>query len=252
MCSPVCFESAVAALLQTSGPGQRYTMPRLPRMPFRLILLQRELISEPELQMALQHSEDSGRPLSRVMVEMGFATSEQVASALAMENGCAFYTLPPAPIAPEQRLPLALAERSDAVTVRATPERIMLGFAERIDRGLAQMVEQVTAQRVECCFITPHHLRNQRKIDADRSTPDAKTQGVSHLEIAVRLKDQAIEIGAETVVLGRSGQRLWVRMLTVEGRHVDSVFELTEASAAASVSASSRIGPRIEKKTRVL
>lgn len=252
LCSPVCFESAVAAELEAPGPGQRYTMPRLPRMPFRLILLQRELISELELQMALQHAEDTGRPLSRVMVELGFATSEQVASALATENGCAFYALPPAPVDPEQRLPLWLAGRSDAVVVRATSDRLMLGFVERIDRGLAQMVERVTAQRVECCFITPRHLRSQMEIDAVGPVDGARTQAISHLEIAVRLKDQAIETGAESVVLGRSGQRLWARMMTAENGCVDSVFELAETSISASVPAYSRIGPRLEKKTRVL
>ncbi len=256
LCSPLCFEEAVAAMLETAGPGRRFTMPRLPRMPFRLILLQREQISEPELQFALEYSENSGLPIGPVIVRLGFATVEQVASARAAENGCAFYALPPAALAPELRLPLSLSHACEAAAVHATADRIMLGFADRVDRGLAQMMEQVTGQRVECCLVTRAHLLRQLALDAAQaglsSQITSPAHPVSRLAAAQHLGEQALCTGAEAVGVGRAGQRLWVRFTGNSDQVVDSVFELSEEAVKPGIPLSGRMRPRLEKKTRVL
>ncbi len=240
-------------MLEASGPGRRFTMPRLPRMPFRLILLQRELLSEVELQFALEWSEDTGKPVGDVLIELGFVTTEQVASARAAENGCAFYALPPAALAPALRLPLSLSRACDAAAVHATSARIMLGFTDRVDRGLAHMMEQVTGQRVECCFITREHLKRQLALDAT-SSPACSTplNPVSRVTATAQLGEQALRSAAEAVSVGRAGRRLWVRMTSGDGRAVDSVFELSEEPVSPAIPLSGHMRTRPQKKTRML
>lgn len=254
LCSPLCFEGALAAMLETVDLGRRFTMPRLPRMPFRLILLQRELVSELELQLALEHSEDTGRPVGNVLVELGFATAEQVASARAAENGCAFYALSPSALPPEMRLPLPLSHACGAAAVHATSDRIMLGFVDRVDRGLAQLMEQVTGQRIECCFIMGEHYERQLAFDALKSTekPLLPLQPISRVAAAAQLGEQALRTGAEAVTVGRAGRRLWVRMTGDDRRVIDTVFELSEETSTPEIPLLERMRPQGEKKTQAL
>ncbi len=238
LCSPGCLQAAVHAWLASPGRARQYTMPRLPRMPYRLRLLRMGILSEADLHRALTHAERTGVPLSHALLELSLVTEEELAGALAIENGCAYYALAPSPLPSGFKLPEMLAQRYGAATVHADSERIVVGFVHRIDRGLLAMLERITGQRAEGCFITATH----RSFQLGRHEKDAgygmgsrrctSEPALNRLEAAQSIVEQAVRLGAETVSLARSGETVWVRSGSGDGAPQDSVFDLAEETGS--------------------
>jgi hypothetical protein len=261
MCSAGCFEAAVVMALAGSGRGQRYTMPRLPRMPFRLVLLQAGVISEGGLEAASAHAERTGASLGQALLELALLTEAELAAALAIENGSAYYALPPAPLPPHLQLPNALAERYAAATVHGGANRVVVGFVHRIDRGLLAMIEQMTGRKAEGCFITATHREGQLAFSAPaipRASEDHvssklfTTRTVGRPQAARNILENALRIGAETVSLGRTGETVWVRFCTGSGALENSIVQLAEEPAGlAAAPAMGRFASENKKKRRV-
>ena len=255
-CSPGCFEAAALRVLAPSARGERHTMPRLPRMPFRLVLVRDGLLAEAELERAQAHAEQTGIPLAQALVALGCATHAQVAAALAAESGCAFYTLAPQPLAPELLLPRVLADRFNAATVHGSADRIVVGFVSRVDRGLLALVERITGRRAEGCFITAAHREAQLATQAagpgqpglDRA-PAAGERPVSRPQAARTILERALQSGAEQVRVARSGDIVWARFWTGEAACEDCLVEMDESAAVPSLR---RVGRRDEKKLHAL
>ena len=261
-CSPGCFEAAALRVLTPSARGERHAMPRLPRMPFRLVLVRDGLLAEAELERSQAHAEQTGMALAQALVALGCATQAQVAAALAAESGCAFYTLAPQPLTPELLLPRALADRFNAATVHGSADRIVVGFVFRVDRGLLALVERITGRRAEGCFITTAHREAQLAAQAagpdkhelgphslGRPAPAAGEQPVSRPQAARTILERALQSGAEQVRLARSGDIVWARLWTGESACEDCLVEMDESAAVPSLR---RLGRRDEKKLHAL
>ncbi len=265
-CSPGCFEAAALAAMTQSARGERHTMPRVPRMPFRLILLRDGLIAQDDLERAQAHAGHTGIPLAEALLALGCATGAQVAAALAAESGCAFYTLPPEALAPELLLPAALADRYGAATVHGAADRIVVGFVHRVDRGLLAMVERITGRRAEGCFFTAARRQAQlaqaalpsEAAGAEGQAP--RVRPVSRPQAARTILDRALRTGAEQVRLARSGDLVWARLWTSDGAMEDCLVEISdevsiEISGAANplpASLPRQTSRSQEKKLRVL
>jgi len=212
LCGPQCFEAAVILRLSSRMPGEPGTLQRAPRMPFQLLLLQSGVLSEQALQNARQLADSRGISLGEALLAVDAVSEEQLAAARAGESGCALYSLPPQPIAPELMLPSALASKALAATVHGTAERLVIGFTERLDRGVLAMTEQVTGQRAEGCFITASRWKAQLAIDSAGQhfeTPAAQPLPVG---MAARIiLEKASQVRAEQVVFGRAGNLVWIR-----------------------------------------
>ncbi len=232
LCSPACLRSAVAAVLGGFGAAELHTMPRLPRMPFRLLLLQRGLLSEQALAEALARSECTGLPLGRTLLHLGLVTEGELAASLAAENGCAFYALPPAPVAAEAALPALLAERFEAAAVHSVGGRLLVGFVHRIDRQLLCAVERMTDRKAEGCFITEAHRRQQLALSLPEreKSGSALAQTADEGEAARLIVEAATRGGAEQLAIERVGGLFWVRMWTADGVR-DSFFHVKEDAA---------------------
>ncbi len=252
LCSTRCLEAAVTAWLERDPLAERLPMPRLPRMPFRLILLQRGLLGEEQLRRALAHGNGTGPSLSRALLQLRLVSEEDLAAAHAAENGCAFFTLPPAPVCPDLRLPRELARREQAVTLHGTPDRILVGFVHRIDRALLTMVEQLTGRIAQGCFLTASRHAAQLAFDGDPRT-DSSASRLNRQQVALELVAKAVESGAEAVHVGRTRKMLWVRYRCGSGACVDQLLELADQpEKVASVQAGTSSEGRMNKKLQVL
>ena len=248
LCSAQCLENALVQTLAASGGGRQYTMPRLPRMPFRLLLLQNGVLSEADLKRAGAHAERTGVSLHRALLDLQLITDAELAGALAEESGCAFYALPPVSVALDAELPSLLAERCMAATVHSTPERVWIGFVHKVDHGLLRLMEHMTDRRTEPCFITAAYHERQL---ACRSTPLSQMllpQAASLTDTAQAVVQHALRIAAEQVTVGRAGQTVWFRFHTGGGAQEDRFVHLVEERGASG----ERTGMTREKKLRVL
>ncbi len=231
LCSGDCLQAATAAALRAKAPCEQLSMPRLPRMPFRLHLLQRGVITEGELGDAQRYAKERSASLSEALLELGCVREEQLAAAHAAENGCAFFALPPVAIPRCLQLPCELTRRSGAAaTVHATHDRILIGFVHRLDRMLLKAVEQVFGRRAEGCFVAAS--RYQAQLAADRAPASSAAR---HLPASTRiarpeagrlLRELALREGAEWIRAGYPRDAVWFRWWRSEERYGDLVLEL--------------------------
>ena len=245
MCSPGCLRIALARSFAEAPPAGLHAMPRLPRMPFRLILLQNGTLNQGQLTQALTRAERTGVPLGQTLLDLGFVTPATLAAALAAENGCAFYGLPPAPLPPEVELPAALATAAGAVAVHATPVRVLIGFVQRIDRDLLRSVETMTCLRAEPCFITGEHHARQLALSVGQPG-SAQAGEVADAAALVTLK--AIGMGADRLLFARVHDHYWIRMQGASGRQ-DQCLRI---EAARAIPESERAAAPAKKKLRAL
>ncbi len=240
LCSPGCLRTALARSFAEAPRAGLHAMPRLPRMPFRLILLQNGTLTQQQLTQALTRSERAGVPLGQTLLDLGLVTPATLAAALAAENGCAFYGLAPEALSPEVELPAALAKASGAVAVHATPVRVLIGFVHRIDRDLLRSVEGMTGSRAEPCFITAEH--HARQLALSKGEPGSAEFGAA-ADAAALLTQQAIRDGADKLLFARVHDQLWVRMQSASGFR-DHSFRIV----AESVRPETGIAPAPAKK----
>ncbi len=246
LCCPGCLRAALFRALGAPARSDVRAMPRLPRMPFRLILLQNRALTEQQLADALARSEQAGAPLARTLLELLLVTPAALAQALAAENGCAAYTLQPAPVPAHLELPSALARGSEAATVHATASRLLIGFVHRLDRELLRAVEEITGLRAEPCFITAEHHARQLALSAQTAPAPATPMAVP--EAAALLTRNGIAAGAERVVLARVRESVWVRFAAAN----ECRDELLCVPANAESSETASIPAPREKKLRAL
>ena len=210
LCGSQCFEAAVMSQLGSRMPGEPGTVRRLPRMPFQLLLLRDQVLSEQTLRDARQLADSRGVSLGEALLAIGAVTAEQLAAVRAEESGCAFYSLPPQPVAPELVLPAALAVQVSAATMHGATDRIVIGFVEQLDRGVLAMTEQIVGRRAEGCFITADRWKAQLAVDG--ADPQTQVVAAQPLQAAARMiLEKALQVHAEQVVLGRAGNLVWVR-----------------------------------------
>ncbi len=267
MCSPDCLEAATVAALRAKAPGEQLSMPQLPRMPFRLHLLQRGALTEAELDHAQRYAKGRSVSLSEALLELGSVREDQLAAAHAAENGCAFFALPPAAVAGSLQLPREVAHRYGAATIRATHDRVLIGFVHRLDRALLAAVEQVLGRKAEGCFVAASRYGAQLAADRGPASSVALHMAASpcstRAEAGRRLREVALREGAEWIRAGYTRDGVWFRWWRSEETYGDLVLEIEseldgkESAGLTSsfpVSAATRApGPKREgKKLRVL
>lgn len=204
LCSSACLVASLTTALNTAPRRREFAVP--PRLPYRLALLRLGYLCEADLQRALADAANAGAPLGAVLLESGAITEDQLAMARAMESACAQYRLPAQAVAPEYRLPLAIGEIFQAVTVHGSEDRWLIGFVERVDRTLLTLAESVTGTRPEGCMITATRRGAQVEMDgcvAAVVAAETRTMAVEHLEQC------ALQSGAESLRVGLEGDLVW-------------------------------------------
>ncbi len=231
LCSPECFSRSLHAQMDAyATPGPRDGgVP--PRMPFRLHLLRAEVVSVEDLQRAQDHAFAHGMTFAAALRALELATEDQIGTAIASEQGCSFFAVPPVPQRITLRLPFPLAQRFDAATVFSTEGRLYVGFVARVERSLLRLAGQMTGLQAEPCIITAKRLAEQRACEGMASA-EAELARTPVQSASSQLLAQALECGAERVQIGAAGRLLWARMWNEAGAVRDGVWSLSREEPA--------------------
>ncbi len=231
-CSLECFQHAFAGVYTDliKIPDQPLARPH--RIPIGLLLLGRGIINETDLKRALnaQKEEGTGR-LGRWLVRLGSVSAQDVSIALANQWGCAVF-----PLERDKRyrdcaqlLPLVLLESSRMLPVHFLPGThwLLLGFSEDIDRTTVYSIERLLSSRTEPCVVSEKALDEalDELRNVSRSNEIVFESIASPAETARTIRDYAVNLHAEELVLARPRGFLWVRLRSSIGQW-DLMFRL--------------------------
>jgi hypothetical protein len=232
-CSAECLQDALHPLLQAAAQGCVEPRRRPGRLPFRLILVDRGVLSETRLQEAFALQAEHGGSLEEILMTHGLATEAQIASAKATECGCAVVSRLPA-VQPGFDLPTGLMERYQAAIVYSSENCLLIGFVHRVAPALLQAAGEIAGIRAEFCFIAAgafrRRLRGLEDTQNARETSDPPPsemmeEGMSGADAAGNIIHRAVEAGAERVHIATGNQWAWAR-LSSEARRLDMYIAL--------------------------
>jgi hypothetical protein len=230
-CGPECFESSARKKiveLLTSRHGQE--KPPALRMPLGLLLVSREILTHEQLKVALEQQRASGANLGETVQELGFATEQQVTSAVAAQWACPVFTLGDRPLPSEVRIPRRVLEQYGMLPVHYSQvgKRLMVGFVSRVQHHILYTIEHITACCASPCLITASDYRRgmhscnltatENEIVFDRPS--------GTVEIAGLVRNYVNQIGAERARFGMCRDYLWVRV--VGRQEIDLLFRLQD------------------------
>ena len=159
------------------------------------ILVQQKLLTETQLQSALEEQKRSGRRLGRVFIEQGFISEEQISRALARQLGAAYIDLKHYSIQREAvaRLPETQARRFRAMVLEDQGATYKVAMADPTDLTAYDEIVRVLKRDIDLAVVTETELL--RAIDRSYR----RTEEISGLaqELQAELGDAAvIDFGA--------------------------------------------------------
>ncbi|MEM7455370.1 MAG: GspE/PulE family protein [Planctomycetota bacterium] len=143
-------ETAPAQIQVPPGPIER--APSKPRLGEQLV--SRDLITEAELEAALQLQSKHGRKIGENLVELGIITEEQLLPFIAEQLGCPAVRLRDALTDPAavRILPRATAQRLDAIALFKVRNQLTVAMADPQDLERIDEIRKLTGLRVRAVF----------------------------------------------------------------------------------------------------
>ena len=162
---------------------------------FRLgeILVQQKLLSQEQLQAALEEQKKTGRKLGRVFVDKGFVTEEQISEAIARQIkvpyiNLKYFNLKPTTV---RLLPETQARRFRALVLEERDNGVRVGFADPTDLFAYDEVARILKRDIDIAVVTESQLLEA----IDRIYQ--RTEEISGLakELTAELGEGAIDLG---------------------------------------------------------
>ena len=124
------------------------------------ILVQQKLLSDEQLKGALTAQKKSGRRLGRVVIELGYATEEQISQALARQLGVPFINLKHFNLKREVtlKLPETQARRFRALVLEDAGDHYRVAMADPTDLTAYDGIAAVLKRNVELAVVTETEL----------------------------------------------------------------------------------------------
>ena len=231
-CSAECFESSLTETLAALHLSTQRARPmHHSRIPLGLTLLARGDLSRYQLEMALDQHRSTGVRLGDVIQRMGFATEEQVTSAVAAQWGHPVFPLRTSAETP-LRIPSRLLELGRMLPVHCAQasRRLLIGFSDEVDYRVLDAIRQVLRYAPSPCIIAGSEYRRRlESILAQAHDREVAFDGKSGpAEMARVIRSYAVQISADEMRFAVCCQHLWTRL---QGRRheMDILFRLAEA-----------------------
>lgn len=124
------------------------------------LLVQQKLLSETQLQLALEEQKKSGRKLGRFLVENGFVTEDQIADAIAKQLSIPFIRLKNHPIKPEttRLLPEMQARRYRAIVLEDRESSVLVGMSDPTDLFTYDEIARVIKKDIILAVVSENEL----------------------------------------------------------------------------------------------
>ena len=216
-CHPQCLETALMS--QLSRLRATAPAPQPPnRIPLGLLMVARGKLTYTEVRAALEAQLRAryGK-IGEWIEKLGFATEQEVTTALALQWGCpvaASYDLSALPT-PES-IPLSILEAFQILPLNyvASTNTLYLAFGERVDHAALYAIEKILDCRTQPCVAG--HKRIARQLDSLRQMPrpgDVEFGPMNDLaEMARIASSYTSRLSPEQVRLSRIGRFIWLRL----------------------------------------
>jgi len=231
LCGPDCFEESLAKLLATLNVSARRELPaHRNRVPLGLTLLARGHLSEPQLRTALDEHHATGVRLGDVILQLGFATEQQVTSALAEQWGYPIFSLRNPVSETPVSIPTRLLELNRMLPVyyASVSRRLLVGFADGVNYRILDAIAHVVPCAPSPCIIAASEYRSGLEfIVARMRGKEVAFDGESTpWEMARIIRNYAVQTAAEEMRFAACGNHLWTRL---KGRRqeMDILFRLS-------------------------
>jgi len=231
-CSQECLEAGarehIAALLGSRGKNQPA---RAARMPLGLLLISRESITSAQLKHALTEQSEHGGNIGEIVQRLGFATEEQVTSAVAAQWGCPTFNMNGYRLPPNIHIPRPLMDGYRILPLHCAEAqgRLLVGFVDAIHHQLLYAIENISSLSVTACFITPSSFAEalQAMTRTFRQNELVFERKISIPEMAAACRNYVAQSGAERIRFGICRDYLWARVFG-SAQELDLLFRLPE------------------------
>jgi len=216
-CGPDCFENSLARTLTTLNVSARKQQPaHRNRVPLGLTLLSRGHLSEDQLKTALDEHRATGVRLGDVILHLGFATEQQVTSALAVQWGHPVFPLRSTTSDTPVRIPTRLLQLNRMLPVHyaEASKRLLVGFADGVDYRVLDAIAQVLPCIPSPCIIaaSEYHRKLESIVTQTRGKEVAFDRESSPREMAHIIRNYAVQTYAEEMRFAACGDHLWTRL----------------------------------------
>jgi hypothetical protein len=217
-CAPRCFEDAARQRFARICDTLPVLKPVQHRVPLGLIMLSRGELSRGQLLAALEAQRANAcRRIGEWLAELGFASEQQVTSALALQWACPVLTTP---IIPDSRcvrlIPFRILESYRILPLQfVEPTRTFyLAFADGIDYAVLGAVEHVLRCRTEACLVQGSVMdRALEQIGRDRIGGDLLFEGWRQAaEMARITSSYRLKLEAAEARVAACGRYIWARL----------------------------------------
>jgi type IV pilus assembly protein PilB len=153
--------------------------PGRPRQRIRLgqILIEAGLVTQAQLQQALEHQQETGERLGQIILGMGLGSQEGVAAAIAQQLHISFVRL--SETRPDEalllRVPEYLARRHQVIPLSQADRTLTLGMIDPVDILAIDEVRRVTGLEIEPAVITADDFQRALSVypTSDTAVDDA-------------------------------------------------------------------------------
>jgi len=245
-------DTALSTAAATPAPA---TFTKPPRLRLGDVLVQQKLVSEQQLQSALEEGKQTGKRLGRLLIERGLVTEEAVVQALATQLRIPFVNLKTFPLRSEavRLLPESPARRHRAIVLEDKGDHCIVAVADPLDlfaydeltRLLRKPIQIAVAAESQLTAVFDRHYRRTDEITGhvkalEKDVGDAVDFGSLQASVGQEsapvvkllqsLFEDALNAGASDVHLEPQERELLIR------NRVDGVLQ-TQAQADKRIAA---------------
>ena len=261
-CQPQCLETALInqlSRLRVIAPSP----PPPNRIPLGLLMVARGKLTHTEVRAALEAQRRAryGR-IGEWIEKLGFATEQEVTTALALQWGCPVATsFDPSTVQSLANIPLPILEAFQMLPLNyaVATNTLYLAFGERVDHAALYAIEKILTCRTQPCVAGRKSIA--RQLEFMRQLPrttDVEFGPMNDLaEMARIASSYTARLSPDEVRLSRIGRFIWLRLavrpeLRPRTRSVTTnlVFRLQTDSALPFTRPSPRLPPAIPPQTR--
>lgn len=216
-CQRQCLETALTAQLARLH-ALPPAAPPANRIPLGLLMVARGWLTHEQVVTALDSQQRAGSgQIGEWFQRLGFATEQQVTSALGLQWGCPVtFSLDSAAILPFGRIPLGILEAFQMVPLQFVPatNTVYIAFGQRVDHAALYAIEKLLDCRTQPCVagrkMIADELANMRLQPRLRELEFGSMHDVADIgRVSV---SYMLRLGADEARLGRVGDFIWLRL----------------------------------------
>lgn len=173
------------------------------------ILLEKQIISQKDLNQALLMQKENRKPLGKILEDMEVVLEEDIAKALSTQFGFPYVRK-----FAQYRFPSELLETIDSDSVlthlvfplKIDNKTLHLAMANPLDMALQSDLSFKLGMRISPCVATPSEIKNAIKKHYLTEIPDTKEESISNILL---VDNQEIALGAAEAALKKEGYAIY-------------------------------------------